>query len=437
MPPMRPLVLASSRPLRFAAFTALYFAQGVPIGLLTIALPAWLAQRGLGVAEIASYQGIIGLPWGLKLISGPLMDRFSFPAMGRRRPWVLGAQAGLTLAFAGLALVADPLAQLPLVIALGVLVTTCSALQDVATDGMAIDLLPEEERGRANAFMAFGQAAGFSSFSILSGLLLARFGLGAAALTAAGAVALVLALVLLTRERPGERALPWSAGEASPAAIRAPASFAGIFRGLGRVLLLPMGLVVLLTECFVRLRDGIAISVLPVVATQTLGFSAEGYASMQGGFGIAIAALGLAIGPGIDRYGAKRFFMLGIALNLAVVLVFATTQPLWGSQAYVIALYVIASIFGQMVFVSFISCSMAVCWPPVAASQFAIYMSLSNLARSLGAVAFALVAPQLGVVGQFYAMAALLALAFVLISRFDLTPHRERLRALDEAPTPY
>lgn len=113
MPPMRPLVLASSRPLRFAAFTALYFAQGVPIGLLTIALPAWLAQRGLGVAEIASYQGIIGLPWGLKLISGPLMDRFSFPAMGRRRPWVLGAQAGLTLAFAGLALVADLLAQLP------------------------------------------------------------------------------------------------------------------------------------------------------------------------------------------------------------------------------------------------------------------------------------------------------------------------------------
>jgi predicted MFS family arabinose efflux permease len=76
---------------------------------------------------------------------------------------------------------------------------------------------------------------------------------------------------------------------------------------------------------------------------------------------------------------------------------------------------------------------MSVCWPPVAASQFAIYMSLSNLARSVGAGVFALVSPQLGVVGPFYAMAALLALALAVISRLDLAPHRERLRALDEA----
>jgi PAT family beta-lactamase induction signal transducer AmpG len=418
------------------AFTALYFAQGIPIGLLTIALPAWLAQRGLGLAEIAAYQGIVGLPWGLKLVSGPLMDRFAFPAMGRRRPWVLGAQAGLTLAFLALAFVRDPLAQLPLVTALAFLVNACGALQDVATDGMAIDLLPEDERGRANAFMAFGQASGFASFAALSGFLLARFGIGAAALAAAAVVALVFALLAIARERAGERALPWSRGEAAPGA-RAAAGFADIFRGLGRVLLLPMGLVVLLTECLVRVRDGIAISILPVLATQTLGFSAESYASLQGGFGIAIAALGLGIGPLIDRFGVKRLFQLGIAVNALVALAFALTQPWWGSQAYVIGLYVVASLFGQMVFVSFIACAMAVCWPPVAASQFAIYMSLSNLARTAGAGAFALVADDLGVLGSFYAMAALLLLALALISRFELEPHRARLRTLDQAATPY
>src|SRR6478736_1173216 len=80
--------LTESRWLRFASFTAFYYAQGIPIGLLTIAVPAWLAEHGVGVAEIAAYQGVVGLPWGLKLFAGPFMDRFAFPAMGRRRPWV-------------------------------------------------------------------------------------------------------------------------------------------------------------------------------------------------------------------------------------------------------------------------------------------------------------------------------------------------------------
>lgn len=430
---VRPLVLAASRPLRLATLTALYVAQGVPIGLLTIALPAWLAQHGVGVTEVATYQGIVGLPWGLKLVSGPLMDRFSFRAMGRRRPWVLGAQAGLALALAGLALVGDPLEQLPLVIGLSLLVNTCGALQDVATDGMAIDLLPEAERGRANAFMAFGQVAGYSAFSALSGFLLVRFGLAVAAGVAACAVSLVLALVAISRERPGERALPWSHGEAAPDAPHVETSFAGVFRGLARVLVLPMGVVVVLTECVVRLRDGIAISVLPVVATQTLGFGADRYASLVGGFGFAIAALGLAIGPLIDRHGAKRFLQIGIAGSALGTLAFALTQPFWGSAAYVVALYAIVSVFGQMIFVSYIACAMSVCWPPVAASQFAIYMSLSNLARSVGAATFAMIAVPLGVVGPFYAMVALLVVAFALISRFDLEPHRTRLRALAEA----
>ena len=97
--------LTQTRWLRLASFTAFYYAQGVPIGLLSIALPAWLAEHGSTLAEIASYTGIVMLPWGFKLIAGPLMDRFAFPAMGRRRPWVMGAQLGLTLSMAAMTLV--------------------------------------------------------------------------------------------------------------------------------------------------------------------------------------------------------------------------------------------------------------------------------------------------------------------------------------------
>jgi PAT family beta-lactamase induction signal transducer AmpG len=157
--------LTETRWLRLASFTAFYYAQGVPIGLLTIALPAWLAEHGSSLAQIASYQGIVGLPWGLKLIAGPLMDRFAFPPMGRRRPWVMGAQLGLTLSMASLALLPDAISQFALLTAIGFIVNMFAAVQDVAVDGMAIDVLPETERGRANALMAFGQVAGLQDLN--------------------------------------------------------------------------------------------------------------------------------------------------------------------------------------------------------------------------------------------------------------------------------
>jgi PAT family beta-lactamase induction signal transducer AmpG len=425
--------LIESRGLRLGLFTACYFSQGVPIGLLTIALPAWLAAQGLSVGEIAAYQGVVSLPWGLKLIGGPFMDRFSFPPMGRRRPWILSMQAGLTLAFVGLAVVDDPLAELPLVIALGFVVNAFGALQDVAVDGMAIDVLPVADRGRANAFMAFGQIAGYSGFSAISGYLLARYGLAAAALAAAFAVGVVLLLVVVARERPGERRLPWSEGDAALRPESIETSFRGIFAGLFRVLLLPMSLVLTLSEWLCRMRDGIAVSVFPVVATQTLGYSAEAYASFQGGMGIAVAVAGLAIGPFIDRFGAERLYRFGIAGSALATLVVALGEPYWSSDAFAISLWIAISLFTQVVFVSFIACAMTICWPRVAASQFAIYMSLSNLARSAGAWAFAPFANELSAPTHFLLMSLLMALAFAVMLLFRFEHQRERIARLDAA----
>ena len=425
--------LVGSRALRLTLFTGAYFCQGVPIGLLTIALPAWLAAQGVSVGEIAAYQGIAGLPWGLKLVSGPFMDRFAFPPMGRRRPWVMGAQAGLVLALISLMVIQDPLHQLPLVIALAFVVNAFAAVQDVAVDGMAIDVLPESERGRANAFMGFGQFAGFWSFAAICGLLLTHFGLAAAAAVCALTVGTVLAFITWVRERAGERLFPWSRGEAAPRAIPVASTFADIFKGLFKVLLLPMSVILTIAEWTVRMRDGVALAVLPVVATQTLGFSAAAYSSMQGAMGFAIAFVGIAIGPLIDRYGAKTFYMLGIAGSGIVTLVFALSEPLWSSTPWVFTLWCLGNFFNQMIFVSFIACAMSICWPAVAASQFAIYMSLSNLARSVGSGLFAPVANRMDVQEQFLLMLVLMVVAFVTVWFLRLDRHATSLKTLDEA----
>ena len=73
----------------------------------------------------------------------------------------------MTLSLLSLALVDDPLCRFWTLVAIGFVINTFAALQDVAVDGMAIDVLPENERGRANAFMAFGQVIGFSGFGAL------------------------------------------------------------------------------------------------------------------------------------------------------------------------------------------------------------------------------------------------------------------------------
>ncbi|MCW8802788.1 MAG: hypothetical protein OQK57_00170, partial [Ignavibacteriaceae bacterium] len=91
--------------LRYFSFAALYVAQGIPEGLLWYAIPAWLAMNGKSPAEIGSYVAVIGIPWSLKIINAPIMDRFTYLAMGRRRPWVLFGQLGLILSFLSMSLI--------------------------------------------------------------------------------------------------------------------------------------------------------------------------------------------------------------------------------------------------------------------------------------------------------------------------------------------
>ena len=91
----------------------------------------------------------------------------------------------MAISFCALVLIEDPLQQIGLLTALAALVQAFAATQDVETDGMAIDLVPEEEHGRINASMSFGKAIGWTSSAAVSGVLLTQFGFGICALLAA------------------------------------------------------------------------------------------------------------------------------------------------------------------------------------------------------------------------------------------------------------
>ena len=110
--PRRSATLQDSRALRAATVFYLYAMQGIPAGFAFTALANRLAAEGVSPPAIGRFVALVGLPWTLQFVWGPVIDRFQGSPMGRRRPWLLGAQCAALLASLGLLAVRDPAAQL-------------------------------------------------------------------------------------------------------------------------------------------------------------------------------------------------------------------------------------------------------------------------------------------------------------------------------------
>ena len=396
-------------------------------------MPAWLAEEGATPSQIAAFVAISSLPWGFKLVAGPVMDRFSFLPMGRRRPWVVIAQCGLVLSLIVLGFVPDPVNNMLLLTAGAFVVNSFAALQDVAVDGMAIDVLPVEERGRANAFMGFGQVAGYAGSAALVALLLVELGLPAATLALAIGAGLILSLVIRVREREGERILPWTAGEASARsiALRSP-DWHSIFANLMRVMFLPASIILLLTTLCWRMTSGFWDSAAPVIVVQQLGFASTDYSYWNSITSGAAAVLGLLLGPVIDRTGARLVLMAGIGTMGVLFLVTGLLPGQWNHAWFPVVVLVLYALCGQAIFISFIAMHMNICWLRISATQFAIYMAWANLSRSIGAAVYAEIEPILTSPEVFIVMAISCFAGAALLTMLRLDRHEEQLKALDK-----
>lgn len=410
------LVLTWRPGIRYLTGAFMYFAQGIPHGLLAIALPAWLVAEGATASQIGTYLAVIALPWAFKLVTGPLMERFEFLPMGRRRPWVLGAQAGLCVALLALTQVSDPTGQISLLAGIGFLINCFAATQDVAVDGMAIDVTPLNEQGRLNAFMSFGKAIGWSSTAAVSGMLLATLGLAFTAMVASLVSVAGVVLMLAIREREGERLLPWSQGEASRVS-RAEASFKSVMKAVNQVLWSRISLIVMGVMFFDGLIYGYGQALMPFAAVNLFGYTSAQWSQLVAAMGMVGAVLTLGLGPLIDRAGAKSMLLVTVALVGVHALTLSQTQHLWENTLYVRTMLSIYVVMLPVVMVASLALAMAICSGPVSATQFAIYMSVANLGHTVGSKIYGLVAEQSSYV-QSYAMMSALVVAMMVVLVF-------------------
>lgn len=121
----------------------LYFAEGMPFGIVKDVLPVYFRVHDVDLTEIG-LASLLGLPWTLKVLWSPLVDRF-----GKRRDWIsacLFALSGLTAAIT----LFDPGA-IPLALWVVLIAMTCaSATQDIAIDAYTIGLVEDGEEGDTN-----------------------------------------------------------------------------------------------------------------------------------------------------------------------------------------------------------------------------------------------------------------------------------------------
>lgn len=123
--------------------SALYFAQGLPYGFFTQALPVVLRDSGFSLTKI-SLTGVLFAPWALKFLWAPYVDRY-----GTRRQWLLTLQ--LASAMVAVVLACLDLSSTLTWLFVGVaVINLLSATQDVATDGLAVNMLGPRQRGLAN-----------------------------------------------------------------------------------------------------------------------------------------------------------------------------------------------------------------------------------------------------------------------------------------------
>ncbi len=126
----------------------------MPLALTGATLQAWMKSEKVDLSVIGLFS-LVGMPYALKFLWAPLMDRFIPPFLGRRRGWILIAQIFLILSISAMAFV-HPSAAPAVTAGLAFLICFFSASQDIVIDAYRTDLLPSEELGLGASFHVTG-----------------------------------------------------------------------------------------------------------------------------------------------------------------------------------------------------------------------------------------------------------------------------------------
>jgi len=307
--------------------------------------------------------------------------------MGRRRPWVLVGQMGILASFFLMSFINDPSTDILVLTIMGFIVMFFGSFQDVAVDGMAIDILPIDQQARANGLMWGSKTAGQASSVALGSLLINSYGFSVTVMLFSIAVFLIMLVPILFRERSGEKIMPWTTGNASEASMKMQLhDWKSIFKNLINVFFLPMSFIMGVAVFFSSISRGLMDTVLPVLTVQELGWLDTEYSQIFAMSGIIAGAIGMFIGGAlIDFLGKIRMMAIFLTMLMITVTTMSILSGYWNEPAFVTGFIIAYYVLFTLLTISIFATAMLLCWKKVSATQFTLYMAISNLGMALGA----------------------------------------------------
>jgi PAT family beta-lactamase induction signal transducer AmpG len=178
------------------------FSAGLPFFLVFSTLSAWLRTAHIERATIGMLAWV-GLMYSFKWIWAPIVDRVGLPVLdrllGRRRSWMLVAQAGIMLCLGNLAL-SDPAEGVARIALFALGVAFFSATQDIAIDAWRIESATADRQGAMAAAYQVGYRTALMVASAGALIIAGESGFQASYSTMTLLVLIGVATTLLVRE---------------------------------------------------------------------------------------------------------------------------------------------------------------------------------------------------------------------------------------------
>ncbi len=351
-----------------AVMALLGFSSGLPLPLTSGTLQAWLTVAGVDLRVIGIFS-LVSIPYTIKFVWSPLMDRFVPPWLGRRRGWMLPIQLVLMATIGTIGFMSPECA--PSLLALmAFFVAFTSASQDIVVDAYRTDILSDRERGIGAATFIMGYRIAMLVAGALALILSQSIGWQKTYLFMA-----ILMLVGIIGASVGQ--------EPDAQQIKPPKNMEeAIWGPLRDFFTRKNAIIILLLIILYKLGDAYAGALTTAFLIRGVHFSPAEVGTINKGMGLIATILGAMTGGALmvrlRLYTSLMFFgILQMVSNLSFMAL-ALTGKNYPVMVTAIAFENIAGGMGSAAFLAFV---MAICNKRYSATQFALLSSLAALGR--------------------------------------------------------
>ncbi len=378
--------LVESYSARVFTLCALYVAQGIPWGFITVTFVTYLAAEGFAAKDLAMLLTLGTLPWSVKFLWGPVIDRYQYRPMGRRRPWILIAQTGMILLLTLMVFFIDVEKDVTTIAYMFLVYNIFTSLQDVSTDALAVDILKPQELEKVNGYMFTAKTLGGMIGGAGLGTIISYTGIRGALIVQIPILLAIMMVPLYMRERPGEKLFPWSEDShlAFEESVSINQNFKEIIGKVKTAFSLKSTQLGILLSLFVSLSHFL-IPLLPLLFLRELDWSQERFNATKGGLVLIITMFGYLAGGYLGKkFGGKSVIIYSTTIGALVTAFWGLTESWWGSEFYLVFIWSLAEFMMAIVSISIYSLMMRITWSEVGGTQFTGYMAMMNLSAIIG-----------------------------------------------------